>query len=103
MNSFQNNLKSFCTNAVAKQKKKALTAIIMFELSYFNCDQQIAMCDEGAGRDNDNKPPPIPSLDSRKLQPESLLSVMYVSKGRVPMRSTCSADQPIEQLSGLTY
>ena len=30
-------------------------------------------------------------------------SVTFVSKGRVPMRSTGSVEQPIELLSGLTY
>ena len=34
-----------------------LTAIFTFELSYFNCDMQIAMRDEGAGRNIDNEPP----------------------------------------------
>ena len=32
-----------------------------------------------------------------------ILIVTYVSKGRVPMRSTGSVEQPIELLSGLTY
>ena len=30
-------------------------------------------------------------------------TVTFVSKGRVPMRSTGSVEQPIELLSGLTY
>ena len=45
-----------------KTKNKTLTAIITFELSYFNCDLQISMRDEGAEKDIDNKLPPIPSL-----------------------------------------
>ena len=35
-----------------------LTAIIVFELSYFICYLQIAMHDEEAGRDIDNNPSP---------------------------------------------
>ena len=31
----------------------------MLDLSYFNCDLQIAMRDEEAGKDIDNEPPPI--------------------------------------------
>ena len=62
MNTFQNNLKNFCTSAVAKKTNKTLTAIITFELSYFNCDLQISMRDEGAEKDIDNKLPPIASL-----------------------------------------
>ena len=34
--------------------------------------------------------------------PGVLAIVKYVSKGRVPMRSTGSVEQPIELLSGLT-
>ena len=34
----------------------------MFKLSQFSCDLRIAMRDEAAGSDIDNKPPPIPSL-----------------------------------------
>ena len=36
-------------------------------------------------------------------RPGVLAIVTYVSKGRVPMRSTGSVEQPIELLSGLTY
>ena len=46
MNIFQNNVKNFCTSAVAKKKRKTLTAIIKFKLSYFNFDLQITMRDE---------------------------------------------------------
>ena len=44
-----------CTTTVGK--KETLTAIITFEPSYFNRDQQIVMRDEGAGRDIHNDPP----------------------------------------------
>ena len=44
-----------CTTTVTK--KETLTAIITFEPSYFNCDQQIVMRDEGAGRDIHNYAP----------------------------------------------
>ena len=36
-------------------------------------------------------------------RPGVLAIVTYVSKGRVPMRSTGSVEQPIELFSGLTY
>ena len=44
------------------KKEKTLTAIDTFELAYFYCDLQIAMRDEGAGRDISDESPPIPSL-----------------------------------------
>ena len=61
MNTFQNN---FAPAVVLKQKKrtKTLTTIITFELSYFNCDHQIAMRDKEAGWEIDYEPPPIPLL-----------------------------------------
>ena len=32
----------------SQKKTKTLTAIITFELSYFNCDLQVAISDEGS-------------------------------------------------------
>ena len=48
MKTFQNN-KNFFAQA---QLRKTLTASITFELSYFNCDPQIAIRDKKAGSDN---------------------------------------------------
>ena len=48
-----------------EEKNETVTAITTPELSYFNCDLQIAIRDEGAGMDIDNEPPPIPSLKQK--------------------------------------
>ena len=65
MNTFQNNLKSFCTSTVAKTKKqKTLTAIVTFELNYFNCDMQIATRDEESWKGN--QPPPFRCTSSKE-------------------------------------
>ena len=48
MNTFQNNLKTFCTGTGAKKKTKRQLQLSRLKPSYFNRDLQIAMRDEGS-------------------------------------------------------